>query len=321
MAQASAYGVRSVDLAVRDLDATKAFYEAVWGLKPVGRENGTVYMRATGRDHHVLALHQAPRARLMSLNLGARSRADIDVLHAQAKALGAIVLEAPHELAKIAGGGYGFALQSPEGQKVTISAGVAENADHDQDASKPERLSHVVLNAAKYDEQKAFYRDVLGFRLSDTTDFMDFLRCCEDHHSVAVARSEGASLNHMAYELPNIEGLMKGAGRMKQAGFDTGWGIGRHGPGDNVFSYFVEPNGFVTEYTTGMEQVDGDNYKWHGPDYWATAFMRPCRWGLATEMKDWMRDAMKVKTVEERNQRCEEVIAKGLAQGLKGAAE
>ena len=167
----------------------------------------------------------------------------------------------------------------------------------------------------------AFYRDVLGFRMSDTTDFMDFLRCCEDHHSIAVARSEGACLNHMAYELPNMDGLMRGTGRMKKSGFEMGWGVGRHGPGDNVFAYFVEPNGFVTEYTTGMEQVKDDKYEWHGADYWATAFPRPCRWEMATEFRPGFREAMKGKAVEERNQRCEEVIAKGLAQGLKGAAE
>ena len=321
MAKVSAVGIRSVDLAVRDLETTKAFYEAQWGLKEVSRQNGSVYMRATGRDHHVLAIHQAPRAKLMSINLGAPDRATIDALGAQAKALGADVLETPHELPAIAGGGYGFSVQSPEGQTVTISAGVAEGGEIEQDASKPERLSHVVLNAAKYEEQIAFYRDVLGFRQADTTDFMDFMRCCADHHSVAVARSGGASLNHMAYELPNMEGLMKGAGRMKQSGFDIGWGIGRHGPGDNVFSYFVEPNGFVTEYTTGMQQVKDDNYEWHGPDYWAKAFLRPCRWGLATSMSDDIRKAMHGHTVEERNQRCEEVIAKGLQQGLKGAAE
>ena len=322
MAQHSAYGIRSVDLAVRDIEMTKAFYEKVWGLKEVSRENGTVFMRATGRDHHVLAIHQAARATMLSLNLCAKSRADVDALHAQAKGLGANILDAPQDLPAIAGGGYGFALASPEGQRITISAGVAEHTDHEQDVSKPERLSHVVLNAAKYDEQKAFYRDVLGFRMSDTTDYMDFLRCCEDHHSVAVARANGACMNHMAYELPNMEGLMVGAGRMKQSGFDIGWGIGRHGPGDNVFSYFVEPNGFVTEYTTGMTQVINNDYEWHGPDYWATAFQRPCRWGIAMDMKPGFRDAMKGKVVEElNNQRCEDVIAKGLAQGLKDAVE
>ena len=85
---------------------------------------------------------------------------------------------------------------------------------------------------------------------------MDFIRCCADHHSIALARGDGPSLNHMAYEVANIDGLMRGAGRMKQNGFNIEWGVGRHGPGDNVFSYFVEPNGFVVEYTTEVEQVD-----------------------------------------------------------------
>ena len=317
MADPKASGLRSVDLDVRDLEATKRFYETCWGLREVSRENGSVYMRASGRDHHVLALHTAPRSALRSINLAASDRAAIDGLHAKARSLGVEIVAAPHALSAAAGGGWSFSVRSPEGQVVTVSSGVAEHAAAERDASRPERLSHVVLNAAKYDEQMSFYRDVLGFTLSDTTDFMDFMRCCSDHHSIAVARHTGACLNHMAYELPSIEGLMVGAGRMKQNGYDIGWGVGRHGPGDNVFSYFVEPNGFVTEYTTGMTQVVNDDYEWHGPDYWSTAFLRPCRWGLATSISDDMRKAMKGVTVEERNQRCEEVIAKGLA-GAKG---
>ena len=49
---------------------------------------------------------------------------------------------------------------------------------------------------------------------------------------------------------------MRGAGRMRKAGYNVEWGLGRHGPGNNVFTYFVEPNGFVTEYTTEVDQVD-----------------------------------------------------------------
>jgi hypothetical protein len=38
-------------------------------------------------------------------------------------------------------------------------------------------------------------------------------------------------------------GLIRGAGRMKESGFNIDWGVGRHGPGNNVLSYFIEPNG------------------------------------------------------------------------------
>ena len=116
-----------------------------------------------------------------------------------------------------------------------------------------------MLNSAEVEKQTAFFLDVLGFKWSDCTFMMDFVRCCSDHHSVAFARGNGPSLNHMAYEMPNIDGLMRGAGRVRKSGYEIMWGVGRHGPGNNVFSYFVEPNGFVTEYTTEVEQVD-DNY-------------------------------------------------------------
>ncbi len=53
---------------------------------------------------------------------------------------------------------------------------------------------------------------------------------------------------------------MRGAGRLKTNGFNIEWGVGRHGPGDNVFTYFVEPNGFVVEYTTEVEQIDESTY-------------------------------------------------------------
>ena len=58
------------------------------------------------------------------------------------------------------------------------------------------------------------------------------------------------------------------------------WGVGRHGPGSNVFSYFVEPNGFVTEYTTEVDQVD-DNYVGHDAKWWKEQNLFPCRWNMA----------------------------------------
>ena len=36
------------------------------------------------------------------------------------------------------------------------------------------------------------------------------------------------------------------------------WGIGHHGPGNNIFSYYVDPNGCVVETSFGMERIDDD---------------------------------------------------------------
>ena len=49
---------------------------------------------------------------------------------------------------------------------------------------------------------------------------------------------------------------MRASGRMIDAGYPIAWGVGRHGPGDNVFAYFIDPVGFVIEYTAEVLQVD-----------------------------------------------------------------
>jgi catechol 2,3-dioxygenase len=156
--------------------------------------------------------------------------------------------------------------------------------------------------------QVAYFIDALGFKLSDSSHMMEFLRCSADHHSIAIFRNKGPSLNHVAYELPNIDGLMRGAGRVKGGGFDIEWGIGRHGPGSNVFSYFIEPDGFVTEYTTELDQLDDATHVPQGAEYWQKVAPTPDRWGIAGPPTNRMRAAMSGEFYAA--ERCEDIIAR-----------
>ena len=73
---------------------------------------------------------------------------------------------------------------------------------------------------------------------------------------------------------------MRASGRMMDAGFAIGWGPGRHGPGNNVFTYFVDPFGFVIEHTADVLQVD-DHYRVGGPEDWTWPKGRSDQWGIA----------------------------------------
>ena len=317
MTSARVTGLRSVELGVPDLEKSADFYRNVWGLEDVLATGDTIHMRGTGAEHHVLTLRQRPKASFLGVHFAAADHTAVNRLHAQAKAHGASV-EAPAALPRHDGGGYGFAMRSPEGQPIFISSDVDRLPDGRADRSRPTKLTHVVLNASRTDDERAFFIDALGFRLSDSTDMMEFVRCTSDHHSLALVRTEGPSLNHMAYEMPNVDGLMRGAGRLKQHGFNIEWGVGRHGPGDNVFSYFIEPNGLVVEYTTEIQQIDEAEYVPQTPEYWAAFPMRPDRWGMATAASNRLRAAMAGKLVdvaeEDRDLRCEEVMAKTLGR-------
>jgi len=310
-------GLRSVELAVRDLNQSAAFYCAVWGLEESAREADTIHLRANADEHHVVTLRERPGAGLLGVHFAAADRDAVTALHAKAKAFGAAVAGEPADLPNSAGGGFGFSFRSLEGHVLNVSCDVRRHPNTVNDRSRPVKLSHVVLNAGRIADETRFMIDLLGFKLSDSTNIMEFIRCSADHHSLAFARAQGPSLNHMAYEMENIDGLMRGAGRMKQAGFNIEWGVGRHGPGDNVFSYFVEPNGFVTEYTTEIQQVDETDYEPHDATYWASFPMRPCRWGLATTPSNRVRAAMGGDTSvadPDAGRRCEEIMAKTLGR-------
>ena len=313
MTDARINGLRSIELGVHDLQKSAEFYRRVWALEDVSAEGDTIHMRGTGREHHVITLRERPRAGLLGVHFSAADRATVDALHAQAKAMGANVGQAAGSLEASAGGGYGFRVSTPEGHPLSISSDLTLHGEAIDDRSRPTKLTHVVLNSAEVEKQTAFFLDVLGFKWSDSTFMMDFVRCCSDHHSIAFARGNGPTLNHMAYEMPNIDGLMSGAGRVRKSGYEIMWGVGRHGPGSNVFSYFVEPNGFVTEYTTEVEQVD-DSYAAHDQKYWKEQNVFPCRWNMAGVPSEFARKAMSGQLYEEENQRCEQVMAKALGR-------
>jgi catechol 2,3-dioxygenase-like lactoylglutathione lyase family enzyme len=305
-------GVRSIELGVRDLHKSAEFYSKVWALEEIGAEADSIQFRATGGEHHVLTIRERPKPALLGVNFAATDRAAVDALCAKAKGFGVPVEGAPAAVAATAGGGYGFRFKTPDGLPMSISSDVVQHPDATLDRSRPSKISHVVLNSARVDDQVPFFRDVLGFKLSDSTVMMEFLRCCADHHSIAIFRNNGPSLNHVAYELPNIDGLMRGVGRVKQNGYEIEWGIGRHGPGNNVFSYFVEPNGFVAEYTAEVDQLDDATHVPGDPAYWQKLMPGPDRWGIAGPPSNRARAAMSGALYLGEGERCEDAIGRKL---------
>lgn len=289
MAEPRVTAVRSVELGVTDLEAAARFYRDIWALEEVAAANGVRYLRGTGPEHHVVVLHRRPRAELVRVNLAVPDEGAVDGLHDRLGGLGLAALEAPARLDR-PGGGYGFAFKDPEGRNFAITAGLARHDDIADIPDRPRKISHCVLNAADMDGSIAFFTEALGFKISDRTRYLCFLRCNSDHHSIALGPASAPTLHHIAFEMPDLESVMRGAGRLRQSGYPIEWGVGRHGPGNNVFSYFVGPEGFVIEYTAEVEQVD-DSYPTGGPDDWGFPEGRTDRWGVTGPPSERMHEA------------------------------
>jgi 2,3-dihydroxy-p-cumate/2,3-dihydroxybenzoate 3,4-dioxygenase len=258
--------LRSVELELPDVARAAEFLGGVWGLAPAGASGGTQFFRGTGTHPYILS-----------------------VTTASGPAVGAITFSGnAEEISRIGkadssydvpGGGRGFEIRGPEAQNYRF---IVEN-DQPQglgDPDKPIQLTHAVLNTLDQDAAERFAVEKLRFKVSDRTAHMRFLRCNRKHHCIAYASSDAASLNHIAFEMPSLDAVMRGIARLREAGYEPVWGPGRHGPGNNVFGYFIAPYGGVVEYTAEVSEV-GDDYRVGAPEDWKWPPGRIDHWGLS----------------------------------------
>ena len=276
--KAGVVAVRSVEFSVRDIERSVRFYENAFALETIAQSDGMRYLRAAGSEHHVLVLRSGDVPGIASVELAVADRAGIDDLH-ERLAPGALAVTAPAEC-DLPGGGYGFSFIDASGRHWQLSAGVTPHTQSENTADRPFKVSHVVLNATEIANDIAFATDYLGFRVRDESKSMFFLGCNSDHHSLAFTRMGNTALNHVAFEVRDMDALMRNAGRMKRSGFPIHWGVGRHGPGANVYSYFLDPDFLPVEYTTEIMQIDDATYRPGTPADW----VRPPffdAWGLA----------------------------------------
>ncbi|MFE2042811.1 VOC family protein [Streptomyces sp. NPDC059477] len=254
------HSLRSVQLRVPDVDACTDFYSEVWGLSVVERDSDDTWLRGTGPNHHVLQLSRTEQNALGRISFAVRTRAEIDEAGRGLVAKGVPLLREPGPLDAV-GAGYGLQLADPEGRRIELSCDVHSVAPQSHDRAVPTGVTHVVLNTVDIDAAVAFYTEVLGMRVSDWSEHqMAFLRCNTDHHSIAFNQAAWTSVNHVAYEMPSMDHFMRGIGSLRHHGITPLWGPGRHGPGDNTFSYFADPAGLVCEYTSDVAQIVEDQW-------------------------------------------------------------
>jgi 2,3-dihydroxy-p-cumate/2,3-dihydroxybenzoate 3,4-dioxygenase len=269
--------LRAIELRAVDVPKAADFLQSVWGLHEAGSSGRTAYFRGTADHPYILSLTEAATPGVGAITF-AGTESEVSKVSGQKIA----ELDAP-------GGGAGVLVEGPEGQRYRFVIDAPGNA-LSSEQNRPIELSHVVLNTMDWEKCERFAVERLGLRVSDRTRTMRFLRCNRKHHSLAYVNSDISSLNHIAFEMRDIDAVMKGIGRMREAGHACVWGPGRHGPGNNVFGYFAAPFGPAIEYTAEVEEV-GDDYRVGGPEDWKWPPGRTDHWGISTRDNERMRAA------------------------------
>ncbi len=156
---------------------------------------------------------------------------------------------------------------------------------------KIRRLGHFGYNVYKMDEAMHFYRDLLGFRVTDTLDFARvipkpgmfdgvpttvgyFMTHGTDHHSHVIfpkaaldrmgrgsagghETNAEVTTNQITWQVGTLREVGEGIDYFKSIGVNPGR-IGRDVPGSNWHSYPPDPEGHTNEIYYGIEQIGWD---------------------------------------------------------------
>ncbi|MDJ0948571.1 MAG: VOC family protein [Alphaproteobacteria bacterium] len=182
--------------------------------------------------------------------------------------------------------GDAFSLADPDGNRLAFGLPPIGDEAPAGDGPLAGRLQHFVVASSGLDPMIAFYRDQLGFLVSDYVleeggeVTACFLRSDPEHHSFAVFRAPEARLDHHAYETTGWLDIRDWADHFAALRVPLWWGPGRHGVGNNLFFMVEDPDGSKVELSAELEicPPEQDAGEWeHGEralNLWGSAWMR-----------------------------------------------
>ena len=265
-----------------DLDAMEEFLTH-FGLTRAARTPNALYMRGTDPRHH-LHVTEKGDPKFVGFAYLAASEDDLQRL---AKTPGASAVESIDE----PGGGRRVRLKEPNGFQIEVVCGIedlppvpvtrqamntgAEPLKRRELMRLPKspapikRIGHGVLGTPKVKETVAWFRETLGFICSDdvyagTKDNLigSFNRvdCGDeyvDHHTLFCVHNERAGMNHMSFEVPDVDAVFQDHEYLKRLGkYEHMWGVGRHLLGSQVYDYWCDPWGRVHERWADTDRLN-----------------------------------------------------------------
>ena len=267
-----------------DLDAQEEFLTR-FGLVTTERTKDALYMRGTDPTHHI---HVTEKGDPKFVGFAFYAVSDDDLARL-AKVPGASAVEPIDE----PGGGKRVRLTEPNGYQVEVVHGIAPVAPIKVKArqklntgenplsragelmrlpkgpSHVKRIGHGVLMTPKFAETLGWFRDTLGFICSDDVYAGEkenligsFNRCDRgdtyvDHHVFFCLNHPKTGLNHLSFEVLDIDDVCMGHDYLQQCGkYEHMWGIGRHVLGSQVYDYWTDPWGRVHEHWADSDRLN-----------------------------------------------------------------
>jgi catechol 2,3-dioxygenase-like lactoylglutathione lyase family enzyme len=262
-------------LRVADLDRAVAFAAEILALRQTERTNGAAYLTCNERHHELILMRGSERS-YDHVGLEVADAAALERAHRILAQAGVAVRDGGDSEPGIE---RSLRFTGPGGHQFKLFCGMqhVEAAAEQNGPERPLSFEHLGLKVRNTRAMEALL-DRLGLRCSDRMGRLaSWYRCDEHHHGIGVTLGPSNQLHHLAWGWPDLDALGRIADRLSKRGETLVWGPGRHGPGNNLFTYFFDPDGFMIECCADLALVGpGHEYV---PSYWSSGPDTISRWG------------------------------------------
>lgn len=252
-------------LNVSDIQASVNFYENIVGLDVVNPEQvdgrHPVYLRCSS-DHHDFILYPDKSAGLKRVAFELEDDEQLAIAFDYLTKKGLHPVEVDENELRSLNQGRTFRFKDPVmGITFEMYSEIKQmEKPYDLKATKIERLGHVVIETPEFDRMNDFLVNTLNFKVSDVSGHEEegwaWLRAFPNplHHSLGLVRGKEDKMNHIAFNVKEIDDVGRGLNRLKKNNIPIVFGPGRHAPSGSIFLYFLDPDSFTIEYSQGMEE-------------------------------------------------------------------
>ena len=265
-----------VALRTPDLPRLKQFATSALGLVVTGEGQGEALL-TSNEKHHELQLISGDRAGLDHIGLELEGESELEAACDRAAAAGGRILD---RAAGEDGLGRSVRLVGPGDIVYELYVAMERSPLSAEAFLRPSvrRLGHFTFLAKDHVAILDFWREGLGFRISDRIDDLHWLRCDADHHGFGIAPHPAENiLHHYAWEVQDVAALAQYCDRLPIEGKELLWGPARHGPGFNVATYLPDSDGCLIEVYSDMLRIyDEVAYQ---PIDWSEVSSPLNRWG------------------------------------------
>jgi catechol 2,3-dioxygenase len=251
-----------ISLAVTDLELATELAEAVLGLRRVHSNTTSRYFSSNDRQVE-LVLSSAARPALLAVGLEATNEDSFDLLKSRLSEANVKFFE---EREVYPGVAQLIRFLLPSGHPVELhsSTGETNQSFYPTDGVRPRRLGHALLRVDDIPKVEAFLTEILSFRVSDrgVGGEIVWLRCSEIHHSINLLQGP-PGLHHYAWEVDEWSVFKQLGDVLRGHHAQLVWGPGRHGPGNNLFTYHADSTGALVEYFADILRIENEaTYQW-----------------------------------------------------------